>query len=177
MPTTTEIKMTEAGCLRDTYFVPQLSLPPYSNLTNLDWTEMRNKTLARGNATRETKRTTHNNSKSAIPQTKQHNVWEYSDNWQDDSRVVVLKTHTVGWGVEEDTQTHRERLTETHSCNRTCKPFWHVLIEHRCESKHCKRVPKTRKKQKCGKNVWELIGRDSSYGLVVILKYTTTEGV
>ena len=109
MPTTTEIKMTEAGCLRDTYFVPQLSLPPYSNLTNLDWTEVRNKTLARGNATRETKRTTHNNSKSAIPQTKQHNVWEYSDNWQDDSRVVVLKTHTVGWGVEEDTQTHRER--------------------------------------------------------------------
>jgi len=33
----------------------------------------------------------------------------------------------------------RESLTAIHICHRTGIPFGHVLVERRCESKHCKR--------------------------------------
>jgi hypothetical protein len=42
----------------------------------------------------------------------------------------------------------REALTFIHPCHRPRIPIGHVLIEHRCVRKHCKREEGARKKRK-----------------------------
>ena len=56
--------------------------------------------------------------------------------WSDETRVVVLNnTTTKGMATERG---RKCTLTPCHTCHCTRIPFWHVLIEHRCGSKHCK---------------------------------------
>ena len=60
--------------------------------------------------------------------------------WPDEPRVVVnIEQHTT---TESAVATEKEgeiTLTAIHSCHRPRTPVGHVLIEHRCGSKHCKR--------------------------------------
>ena len=54
--------------------------------------------------------------------------------WSDKSRVVIWKTQ---W--RSGTERRKIALTAWHTCHRTRIPCWHVLIEHICSPKHCKR--------------------------------------
>ena len=137
MYTTTEGVATERGgdC---TYRLPYLSPRPYSILTRLNWMLLLPQTLEEeGDNNKE--RTTATTTKSTSPKTtKKRNVWKL---WSDETRVAILKTR-------QRTQRGGEiTLTASHSCHRTCIPFGHVLIEHRCSIKRCKSGTTMRKQQ------------------------------
>ena len=55
------------------------------------------------------------------------------------SKSSCFIKNNVGWRYST--------LTAIHRCHRTRVPFWHVLIEHRCGRKHCKRGVQQRKKE------------------------------
>jgi len=61
------------------------------------------------------------------------------------SRVVVFKT-TTAEGVANQ-RGRGSTLTGIHPCHRTRIPFGHVLIKHRCFSKHCKKESATKKRK------------------------------